>query len=151
MPIGPDNIRGFGIPNPPNPNPAPIPPPVPPVGPGQPGQPRTATITERARWFHDRVPEGASYATNTAFPVNQIYVQNFSNQYAFLVEAQRFLVPWEVGAIIPGNGQQSVTIRWEAPQGLTQQSSPVGSLYYIAFERETIQAPGLLVPASAHP
>ena len=115
---------------------------LPPAQPGQPGQIRAERLIDQPRRYHAEAMQGVTLSTDIGFPARSILASNFSNQYVYLAEADRYLLPGEVGAVLFANHQNTLTAFWRTPDGVSQPVNPAGSLYLVATEEWIAPVPG---------
>jgi len=113
---------------------------------GEPGQPAVERVWSQPRREGCILPAGTDLSVPIAFPVRSFIASNYSNQWAYIVEANDFVAPGEKGAILYGNHAQTVTAQWRAPDLVTQYPNPAGNLYLIATEEVLDYGPGEFVP-----
>lgn len=65
-----------------------------------------------------QAPQQADYGLG--FFVHTITVQNASNGYWYLPNEQVYIVPYQTQTVVPGKGEQSARLVYQAPQGRAQ-------------------------------
>ena len=118
--------------------------PLPEKPPGAPGQPKES-INNRLRSFSRFLPlsTDAGYADlmeRSLAPMWSVVCDNYSNQWAYLPDANVYIPPMTDCKVVILRGISDVRAIWQVPNRLTlPQTTPSGAGLYLYFTEEQLQ------------
>lgn len=146
MPLGSEAV---GAPSP-RVGPAPIQPlpPKPSGAPGQPSEPIYRNL-RRSQWTmttgQDSIDEQINYQ------VRSILVDNYSNQWIYLAQANVYVQPWSVGVALVADRTSRLLATNRAPHGFTQASAAGWGTTITTLEWDVPPSPGILIDSATRP
>lgn len=81
--------------------------------------------------------------TDVPFKAQSIRVDNYTNNWLFIVQLRRWIPPDWFGAVLTATGLSSIGILWQAPPGLVQPAPTAGTIAtVIAYEERLPEVAG---------